>query len=248
MKLIAGPCVIESKDQLFTTMDSLQNVLKGKEIDFYFKSSCVKDNRTKIGNYRGVGFEEGIALLQEVRKKYNVKITTDFHNESQLMQYGKGVDLIQIPAYLAQQTSLLECAASIGVPIHIKKPQFLDTEDMNILTQKLEDLDFSKKVFVTDRGTSLGYKTLFMDPRHVPQLKADAILVDITHPNKNYPGYTTENSFALAMGYLAAGADGLFLETAPECEKAKCDSGTMLTLNHAHTIINRAYHLWECMR
>lgn len=254
MKLIAGPCVIEDFDTLCNTALHIKDSVRDKEIDLYFKASCIKDNRTDISNYAGVGMSKGISMLREVSKKYNIKTTTDFHNEEDIIRYGGFVDLIQIPAYLAQQTSIIKAASKMSKPIHIKKPQFLGPVEAIQPYKKLRDLQVKDEIMITDRGTMFGYNETFFDPRHIVLLKdydpRITALVDITHPNKNYPR-SNENkglySLVLARSAIVSGADGIFLETHPKCSEAKCDSGTMLPMDDFDDFINDIYSLWEYM-
>lgn len=250
MILIAGPCSIEDYKTLKRVAKVLSKIVAKKDIDFFFKSSAVKDNRTKIENYSGVGMKDGISMLIDIKKEFGVKITTDFHNETDIMRYGNYVDLIQIPAYLAQQTSLIKAASKMHKPIHIKKPQFLGPIEASQPYQKLIDLNFDNRIIVTDRGTMFGYNQTIFDPRHVAVLKntCPEVLADITHPNKNYPQneeYGYFYSLILARSAIVSGADGIFLETHPRCENAKCDSKTMLSLDSMEEFIEDVYNLWE---
>ncbi len=231
MIIVAGPCVIEDTEILDETAYTLKDIIDGAGIDFYFKASAVKDNRTSTKNYAGVGMEQGISMLLDIKKKYGLKITTDFHNEFDISRYGAWVDLIQIPAYLAQQTSLLVAASQMGKPIHIKKPQFLGPEEAAQPCNKLKELGFKDKIILTDRGTMFGYNQTLFDPRHIPIMKKTgvSVLVDVTHPNKNYP-YDPYNSLILARSAIVSGADGIFFETHPRCDEAKCDGKTMIPL------------------
>lgn len=257
MKLIAGPCVIEDWVTIAETAATLKESTEDRNIDFYFKASCVKDNRTKIENYYGPGMDEGIRMLLDIKEEQGVKITTDFHNELDIMRYGGFVDLIQIPAYLAQQTSLIKAAAGMNKPIHIKKPQFLGPLEAGQPYFKLRDLGVTNEIMVTDRGTILGYNQLFMDPRHITLLKNHdpnmTVLFDVTHPNKNYPNtelgsrYNYLHSLILARSAIVSGADGIFMETHPNCNEAKCDADTQLNLKHIEKFINDIYSLWEYM-
>ncbi len=251
MILIAGPCVIE-KEIMEESAQWLCNAIEGKDIDFYFKSSAIKDNRTNTNNYYGIGMEEGISILQEIRKRYDVKITTDFHNEQDIYTYGKDVDLIQIPAYLAMQTSMIKAAAEVGTKVNFKKPQFTGPlEALNILSKYY---DFGGLFpMITDRGTMLGYNQTFMDPRHIPILgqASREVIVDTTHPNKNYPGWENRNRFLytqiLARSYIAAGAKGVFIETHPNLQQAKCDGQTMYPLQNISDFIQDIYDLYRFM-
>ena len=247
MLLIAGPCVIEENyDNLLRTIEYILESIEGKDINFYFKASCVKDNRTTIDNYRGVGFDKGSYYMQRIKREFNVKITTDFHDVDRMFEYGNIFDLIQIPAYLAQQTSLLRAAAKMNMDIHIKKPQFLGPVEFNKIIQKARDLNyFDKKIIGTDRGTLLGYNQTFVDPRHFGMIDADKVLADITHPNKNYPGSVQSKIEALGMAAIAAGADGIFAETAINCDSALCDSATMARPEIFIKLIDKLYKLWR---
>lgn len=246
MTLIAGPCVIEDYKTLDETAQYLCNAIERKHIDFYFKSSAVKDNRTSVSSYSGVGMEKGIKFLQQIKKSYDIKITTDFHNINDIIQFGEEVDLIQIPAFLAKQTSLLKATALINKPVHIKKPQFVGpTEAFNIY-QNIISQGY-KKIYITDRGTMFGYNQTIIDPRHISIMKEKIpnVLVDITHPNKNYFGDVLLNSTTLAKSAIVSGADGIFLETHPDCNQAKCDSNTMIPSQYIENIIKEIYQLWE---
>lgn len=252
MILIAGPCIIEDFEMLEETLETLLETIRDLDVDFYFKSSCVKDNRTNVENYRGVGFLVGLDWLEKLRKKYNIRICTDFHTPKQIKQFGNRVDLIQIPAYLCQQTSLMEEAVKTKKRIHIKKGQFLGPTQFMKLLKKYRDAG-CKNIIATDRGTSLGYNGLFMDPRHVKTMwwYGAKICVDITHPNKFVDKKEINvynNAYSIAMGYIAAGVDGIFLETHPNPQKALCDSQTMIPLDIAKKWIKKFYRLYEIIR
>lgn len=247
MILIAGPCVIESKDILKESVEMLLERINDKNIDFYFKSSFRKDNRTKFSSFSGLPEDEALSYLKDVKDEYGVKICTDFHNEDHLNYSDTyDVDIIQIPAFLAKQKSLLEPASnkveSTGKKLFIKKPQFVGPVEMGdiIVNTGIDD------VWVGDRGTQMGYNQYFMDPRHVPIMKnfGATIIADITHPNKNYPGNLTENIKTLGLSYLAAGANGIFLETHPDCQGALCDHETMLDLDKT-SIIDDFYSIYQ---
>jgi len=249
MILIAGPCVIEDKLTLEEIAINILEAIDDKNIDFYLKASCVKDNRTSVSSYTGVGFKEGLKDLLYLKNKFNIKITTDFHSAEQLRAYGKYVDLIQIPAFLAKQTSLLKEAVSQDKNIHIKKPQFIGPVETSSIIKNIEFLKHKKELIITDRGTMLGYNQTFMDPRHVPVIKKNnvKVLVDITHPNKNYPVINDRYNLSetLAMSYIASGADGFFIETHSRCQDALCDSETMYPLNLLNSLVEKSYELYS---
>lgn len=249
MILIAGPCVAEGYDILKQTLEGLLDAIEELDIEFYFKSSCVKDNRSSYSSYAGPGFLGGLQMLSKLRQEYKVKICTDFHSPQDIKQWAEIVDVIQIPAYLSQQTSLLKAAAETNKIVFIKKGQFFGPEQFKGPIDKLQKYG-AKKIIAADRGTTLGYDRLFMDPRHVPMIKKHgcSVLADITHPTKiatqGGTGYW-HDAFYIAMGYLAAGANGIFMETHPTIKNAKCDSITMVPLEVSIKWIKEFYKLYE---
>jgi len=243
MILIAGPCVIENYDILKETVEGILNVIKDLDVDFYFKSSCIKDNRTKTYNYRGVGFLEGTRLMKKIKDEFKVKICTDFHNIDQIEEFGPHYDMIQIPAFLGRQVSLLEAAAEIASAhdkvVHYKKPQFMSPMDVDIPIHILHNKN-ARKIIITDRGMISGSKELVLDPRSIHTMKMRAplgikFLVDTTHPKKCYMDNTINqnmNAYLLSMSFLAAGTDGLFLEVRPNPKNALCDADTQMNLKN----------------
>ena len=249
MTLIAGPCVLEDLGTATETAKELVNITKDKDINFYFKSSCVKDNRTSSTSWQGPGFTTGMTYLLSIKQRYNCMITTDFHTIGQIKKYAKFVDLVQIPAYLAKQRSLIDAAFTYANYVHIKKPQFMGPLEFSKYINDIYSRNYPKPIdiTITDRGTMFGYNQTIMDPRHIPILKssmADKILVDITHPNKNYPMSSREMVETLAMSAIAVGADGFFVETHPRCSEALCDAETMYPLEHIEKLIERTYELY----
>lgn len=251
MILIAGPCVVENYEILKQTLEGLLKAIEGLNIEFYFKSSCVKDNRSNHSNYSGPGFLGGLQILDRLRQEHKVKICTDFHSPQDIERWAELTDVIQIPAYLSQQTSLLKAASETNKTVFIKKGQFLGPEQFKGPVTKLQDFG-AKKIIVADRGTTLGYDRLFMDPRHVPMIKKYGypVLADITHPTKITAGKGTgrwNDAYYIAVGYLAAGADGIFMETHPAIEEAECDSVTMVPLETGTKWIKEFYKLYNFM-
>lgn len=250
MILICGPCVIESEEQVYESADKINKILKSyNDIDFYFKASCVKDNRTSNSNFYGVGFEQGIKYLLEIKSKYDMKITTDFHTVDQIKQYGKFVDLVQIPAFLSMQTSLTNVAVELNKPIHIKKPQFLSPENTGKPVNKIKDQNSDIKVFITDRGTCFGYDEVIIDSRHVRKIKesckADKVLVDITHPQNHSKIYDKTYSYDLGMAAIATGADGLFIESHPTPNHALCDGDAQLDMVRLQLYLHDFYNMFR---
>jgi len=244
MTLIAGPCVVEDYVTLEQTLQGILEVIKDKDIDFCFKASVLKDNRTKTDNYRSVNtFFNGLRYLRDVAREYNVSICTDFHNVEQIKEYAKFVDIIQIPAFLSRQVSLLEAAAMSSCPtVHVKKMQSMPPTDVHIPVEIIKRKNPDKEVIITDRGTLFGYNDLMFDPRHIPIMKeqADKVLVDITHMNKSHSRWYWEHykfHEVLASSAMASGADGLFIETHICPNEAMCDAKTQLTLDQFKKII-----------
>jgi len=253
MILICGPCVIENKKILNDTANLIiEYVNKHNNIDFYFKSSCVKDNRTNIENFCGIGFKRGIEFLLDIKSKYNVKITTDFHTTDQVKKYAKYVDLIQIPAFLAMQSSLINEVVKFDIPVHIKKPQFLDPIDIKKPVQKIKDQNGKIKVFVSDRGTKFGYDEVIFDPRHITTMKkthvCDKILVDITHPQNHSKHYNRDYAYDLGMASIAVGADGLFIESHINPYEALCDGDSQLTPLQFASYLKNFKRLYDWLR
>jgi 2-dehydro-3-deoxyphosphooctonate aldolase (KDO 8-P synthase) len=212
---------------------SIKNLIDGKNIEFFLKSSATKENRTKAKNFRGIGsFFSGLRLLRDVGKEFDLKICTDFHNIEQIQQYSQYVDMVQIPAFLSRQLPLLEAAALSDKIIHVKKMQSMPPDHISIPVNILRNSG-AKRIIITDRGTSFGYNQLMFDPRHIPIMKmyTNEVLVDITHINKYYSKWYWEKldfPFILAKSALAAGTDGLFMEVHTCPSDALCDSTNML--------------------
>ena len=245
MILIAGPCVLESEVELKYTAQMLKQFIGA---DFYLKASCIKDNRTTQSRFYGYGFEKCIPIFKYIKEQFGVKITTDFHTPEQIHQYGQHFDLIQIPAFLARQQGLLQAAAEMGKPVHVKKPQFINPADAHKIFTILREYGCKNEIFMSDRGTQFGYDTVMMDPRHVLAMRHEdmKVLVDITHPNKGRKN-TTELAEILGKSYLAAGADGIFLEAHSCPEFALCDADTQIPLEKVPALIERLLKFKEMM-
>ncbi len=195
-----------------------------------------------------MGFEKAAAILMEIGEKFDMQITTDVHEAWQATFLGaQGVDMLQIPAFLARQQPLLKAAAESGKPVNIKKPQFIHMDEVFGIVDMIDEYGASHTM-VTDRGTGVG-ASLSMDPRNMLCFfgHADKI-VDITHPNKGRPVRIAFAAECLALSYIVAGADGIFLETHPHPEHALCDRDTQLSSENAVEIVTTAYNLYTSMR
>ena len=255
LTILAGPCVIESREILFTTAEKLKIITEKLGINFIFKSSFDKANRSSIKSFRGPGIEKGLALLDEVKKEFNVPIVTDIHEPSQAVIAAKTADILQIPAFLCRQTDLLVAAAKTGKIVNIKKGQFLAPAQMAPLAKKVEEAG-NHNILLTDRGVSFGYNNLVVDMRAIPIMQETGypVVFDATH-SVQLPGGAGECSggerkyvSTLAKAAMAAGADALFFEVHPDPEKALCDGPNMLFLDKAEELFKTCNDIFKLVR
>lgn len=245
LTILAGPCAIESKDILFKTAEYLKELTQELDINFVFKSSYDKANRSSITSYRGLGVEKGLELLAEVKREFNVPIVTDIHNPNEAQIAAEVADIIQIPAFLCRQTDLLVAAAKTNKIINIKKGQFLAPQQMKSIANKVKESG-NNKITITDRGVTFGYNNLVSDMRAIPiiQEMGYPVIFDATH-SVQLPGGCGESSggerkfvSVLAKSAVAAGANGLFFEVHPKPDTALCDGPNMINFEQAKEIFN----------
>ena len=255
LTIIAGPCAAESQEILDETAKGLKEITKKLGINFIFKSSFDKANRSSIYSYRGPGLEKGLEMLQAVKDKFDIPIVTDIHTPDQAEPVSKVVDMLQIPAFLCRQTDLLVAAAKTGKIVNIKKGQFLAPEQMGQLVKKVEDSG-NDKILLTDRGCSFGYNNLVVDFRAIPIMQTFGypVVFDATH-SVQLPGAQGTSSGGdrrfvptLAKAAVAAGANALFFEVHPDPEKAKCDGPNMLYLKDAEDVFRICKEIFELVR
>lgn len=236
--LMAGPCVIEGEEITRSIASTLKSLTAKYKIPFIFKASYKKANRSKITSFTGIGDKEGLALLQSIRKELGVPIVTDVHSvEEAALAASYDIDILQIPAFLCRQTELLQAAAATGKWVNIKKGQFLSPEAMTFAVQKVRDSG-NTNVMLTERGSQFGYGDLVVDFRSIPKMKKFGcpVVLDVTHslqkPNQTsgVTGGEPELIPYIARAGIAAGADGLFMETHPDPANAKSDGANMLNL------------------
>lgn len=252
--LIAGPCVIESEDSVMLIAKTLKNITERLELDYYFKASFDKANRTSISSYRGPGIEEGLRILKKVKDMYNVKIATDIHEPWQAEKVAKVVDLIQIPAFLCRQTDLLVAAAKTGKIVNVKKAQFLAPWDMRNVVEKIESSG-NHNIMLCERGTSFGYNMLVVDMAGIVEMKrlGYPVVMDATHSVQrpgglgNATGGNRENIEPLAKAAIAAGADALFFEVHPEPDNALSDGSNMLKLDEFECILKKVIKVYHAV-
>lgn len=237
--LISGPCVVEDRDTMVKTAEKLKEVETSLGIPIIYKSSFMKDNRSSIDYYNGPGIEEGLRILEEIKVQFGFPILSDVHFPSQIMDAADVLDIIQIPAYLCMQSTLVTEAAKTGLPINLKHGQFLAPENMSKPIKKVESVG-NEKIILTERGYTFGYNDLVVDPRSFYHLNKTnyPVVFDITHSIRKYGipsadpnGGSRQYLGVLGRAGVAAGVDGLFIETHPDPAKAKCDAASQMCVN-----------------
>ena len=239
--LLAGPCVVESEELLFEVAEKVSSVCKNLGIPYIFKSSYRKANRTSGTSFTGLGDDVAMRMLQSTGNKFSLPVVTDIHTAEEAKIAANYVDVLQIPAFLCRQTDLLIAAAETGKIVNVKKGQFVSGEAMKFAVDKitLRQAQGDKKVMLTERGTTFGYQDLVVDYRNIPAMQAHGVpvVMDVTHalqqPNQT-SGVTGGNPKligTIAKAAIAAGADGLFIETHPNPSKALSDGANMLQLD-----------------
>ncbi len=234
--LIAGPCVVESYELLEQTAGVLMAACVGKDIDFIFKSSYKKANRTSKDSFTGIGDEKALGYLAEIRKKFGVRVLTDVHTADEARMAAEYTDILQIPAFLCRQTDLLQAAADTGRTVNIKKGQFMAPDSMKAAAEKASGRG-NGEIWLTERGASFGYHDLVVDYRSLVIMRSFGypVIFDATHSVQKpsagaQSGGSPEFVFPLARAAAAAGVDGIFFETHPEPHKALSDAATQLPL------------------
>jgi len=236
--VIAGPCVLEDPDEMLQTAETLAAICERLGVGFCFKSSYRKDNRTSSDSYRGPGIDEGLRLLDRIREAVGVPVLTDIHHPEEADAVGQVAEVIQIPAFLCRQTSLLEAAGRTGSVINVKKGQFLAAADMDHAAGKLRQVGCERILF-TERGSFFGYRDLTVDFRSIRIMRelGYPVVFDATHSVQS-PGSTGTTTGGkpeliplLARCGMAAGSDLVFLEAHPEPARAKSDAGSQLPLD-----------------
>lgn len=251
-KIIAGPCVIENRQTPFSIAEALKENLD-PGIDFYFKASFKKANRTSIKSFSGINLHEAIWVLRRIKEEFDVKICTDVHEVDDIELIADFVDVIQIPAFLCRQTDLLVSAGQTGKIVNIKKGQFMSPESISWSAVKAE-ISGAKEVWITERGTTFGYTDLVVDATSIPRIqnssKCPAIL-DVTHslqkPNQGeFTGGSDKTLSRILMRQAAvSGAAGIFAEVHPDPSKSLSDKETILPLNDGIEWLNEAYTIFK---
>jgi len=253
--LIAGPCVIENEKLCLQVAGALKKTCARLGIFYVFKASFDKANRTSAKSFRGPGLDEGLRVLDKVRAEFGVPVLTDVHTETQAAIAGEVVDILQIPAFLCRQTDLIEAAAITGRIINLKKGQFLSPAEMGRVAEKARRAG-AKKILLTERGTTFGYNNLVADMRSIPMMKRFGcpVIFDATHsvqlPGGGGDKSSGQREFApvLARCALAAGANGLFIETHPRPECALSDGPNMIPLAEMPALLRELLKVFNAVK
>jgi len=253
--LIAGPCVIENEKLCLQVAASLKKTCASLGIFYVFKASFDKANRTSGKSFRGPGIAAGLKTLAKVRAEFDLPVLTDVHNEAQAAAAGEVADILQIPAFLCRQTDLIEAAVATGKIVNLKKGQFLSPQEMGRVAEKARRAG-AEKILLTERGTTFGYNNLVADMRSIPIMKSFGfpVVFDATHsvqlPGGGGDRTTGQREFApvLAKAALAVGANGLFIETHPNPEKALSDGPNMIPLGEMATVLRSLLKIYEAAK
>ena len=245
--LIAGPCVIESEEIAFSTAEKLKELSDTMGIPIVYKSSYLKDNRSSSKSFQGLGLKEGLRILSEVKKRYGLPILSDVHSIEQVAPAADVLDVVQIPAYLCMQTELTIEIAKRAKVVNVKKGQFIAPENIKNVIRKIEE-EGNSNIILTERGVSFGYQNLVVDMRSFQVMRKHGypVIFDVTHsvrvygiPSKDPKGGTPEFIPTLGRAGVAAGVDGVFIETHPNPSEALCDASSQWRLDEMSALISQ---------
>ncbi len=250
--LIAGHCVIEKEAETVNLAQNLAEITGELGIPFIFKASYDKANRSSISSYRGPGMKKGLEILRKVGEKTGAAVMSDIHEPSQAEEAARALDLIQVPAFLCRQTDLITAAASTGKPINIKKGQFMAPWDMKNIVEKARTVG-CRHIILTERGTSFGYNSLVSDMRSIPRMQelGCPVVFDATHSVQKPGGLGTATGGeagmipTLARAAVAAGCNGIFLETHEEPERSLSDGPNMIKLSELKPLLEQLLRIRE---
>ena len=252
--LIAGPCAIESEKMALDIAEVVKRITTDLKIPYIFKGSYRKANRSSIHSYTGIGDEKALKILRKVAETFDLPVTTDIHTDEEAEMAAEYVDILQIPAFLCRQTSLIAAAANTGKIVNIKKGQFMSPESMAHAVLKVKECN-NDKVMLTERGTTFGYQDLVVDYRGIPIMQSFGVpvIMDCTHSlqQPNQPSGVTGGKPGListiAKAAIAVGADGIFLETHPNPAEAKSDAANMLPLDQLETLLVKLVNILQAI-
>jgi len=252
--LIAGPCVVEDADLLKTVAEQVIRATNDLKIPYIFKASYRKANRSKLSSFTGIGDEQALKMIADIKREFDVPVLTDVHTAEEAEMAAEYVDVLQIPAFLCRQTDLLIAAAKTGKIVNIKKGQFLSAESMQFAVNKVVEAG-NDSVWLTERGTTFGYQDLVVDFRGIPEMQKTGkkVVYDVTHslqvPNQpaGVTGGRPDLIETMAKAGIAAGADGLFIETHPTPSKALSDGANMLPLAQMKDLLTKLSRIKEAL-
>jgi 2-dehydro-3-deoxyphosphooctonate aldolase (KDO 8-P synthase) len=252
--LLSGPCAVESYDICYEIASTVKEACRKLDIQYIFKASFDKANRTSAGSFRGIGMDKALETLQRISRELHLPLITDVHESAQVPEVSEVVDVLQIPAFLCRQTDLLLAAGESGKGVNIKRGQFMAPEDMQYAVQKVHESG-NPNACLTERGVSFGYHNLVVDMRALPVMRQySPVIFDVTH-SVQQPGGAGGSSggqrqFApfLARAAAAAGVDGFFIETHPMPEKALSDGPNMVPLAQMEAFLSMLKEIWETSR
>ena len=252
--LIAGPCVVEGEEITLRIAREIKDICGELDIPFFFMASYKKANRSSLHSFTGIGDEQALAILREVKEELHIPIVTDIHTEGEAVWAAQVADILQIPAFLCRQTDLLVAAAKTGKTVNIKKGQFMSPESMRNAVEKVREAG-NPHVMLTERGTTFGYQDLVVDFRGVKAIQENRspVVLDCTHslqqPNQpsGVTGGRPDLIETIARAGVAVGFDGLFMETHPEPSKALSDGANMLPLNELRPLLIRLIRIRKAL-
>jgi 2-dehydro-3-deoxyphosphooctonate aldolase (KDO 8-P synthase) len=253
--LIAGPCVIENEDLVFETAKKLKEITDKLNLDFVFKTSYDKANRTSIKSFRGPGLEKGLAIIKEIKKALNIKVLTDVHDVHDVEKVAEVVDVIQIPAFLSRQTDLILEVSRTGKIVNVKKAQFMAPWDIKFVIEKIESVG-NRNIWITERGYIFGYNNLVVDFRSIVIMRKFGypVIYDATHSlqkpsaGNGFSGGEREFIPYLARAAVAVGIDGLFMEVHPNPENALSDAQTQYPLSQLENLLKQLIEIDKLVR
>lgn len=248
--LLAGPCVIEGEQMAFDIAEVITRITDRLGIPFVFKGSYRKANRSRLDSFSGIGDEKALGILRSVGEKFGIPTVTDIHSAEEARLAAAYVDVLQIPAFLCRQTDILVAAAETGKVVNVKKGQFLSPDAIQFAVNKIRESG-NYNVMITERGTFFGYQDLVVDYRGIPEMKKNncPVILDITHslqqPNQSsgVTGGRPDLIETIARAGIAAGVDGIFIETHPEPASAKSDGANMLRLDLLENLLTKLVRL-----
>lgn len=255
LTIISGPCVIESESHTLFCAEKLGEMMRKLNVNFIFKASYDKANRSSKSSFRGPGIEEGLKILEKVKTELGLPVISDVHTPEEAVEAAKVLDVLQIPAFLCRQTDLIEACARTQKPLHVKKGQFVAPHDMGNVVQKIVS-EGNEQIILCDRGTSFGYNNLVSDMRAIPIMQRFGYPVsfDATHsvqlPGGNGSTSSGQPEFIpiLARAAVAAGCDAVFIETHPNPKEAKSDRDTVYPLEQLFDLVEQLVAIYEVIQ